>query len=252
MESIWIIKNIFNKIYFHPLFIFICFISVITSSFKNIIYFTILILIHELGHFITGLLLGWKVDKIYIYPYGGCTKFNNFINTKIKEELLVLIMGPLVQIVFFLIIKNYIDYYDYLIFYKYNYSILFINLLPIYPLDGGKLFNLIISLKTPYKKSLIISTYISLVFIPIFFIFNNSLSLDLVIFLILFKVFEEYKKINYIYNKFLLERYIYNLKFKKIKIIKNIDELYRDKKHVISNKTEKKYLKEYFLKCKKM
>ena len=33
-------------------------------------------------------LLGWNVDKIYFYPYGGYTKFNDDLNKPKKEELL--------------------------------------------------------------------------------------------------------------------------------------------------------------------
>lgn len=205
-------------------------------------------MIHEIGHFATGYLLGWRVDKICIYPYGGCTKFNNFINSKIIEEFVVLIMGPITQILFFLCIDNFLNHYDHVLLSKYNLSILLINLLPIYPLDGGKLLNLIFNLSIPYKKSLIISCYFSFLIIPIFFIFNRSLSLNIVVFLIIFKIVEELKKIDYSYNKFLLERYLYNFKFKRVKIIKNINSFYRDKRHIICNKTEKEVLKNYFLK----
>ena len=41
--------------------------------------FTIVI-IHELGHFIMAKHFKWNFDKIAIYPFGGCTKFNEKIN----------------------------------------------------------------------------------------------------------------------------------------------------------------------------
>ena len=52
-------------------------------------------------------LLGWNVDKIYFYPYGGYTKFNDDLNKPKKEELLIMLAGPIIQIIyFFIIIKN--------------------------------------------------------------------------------------------------------------------------------------------------
>ena len=48
------------------------------------------------------------------------------------------------------------------------------------------------------------------------------------------------------YNKFLLERYLYNYSFKKIKIIKNINSLKREYTHIINNTFESKILKLMF------
>ena len=197
-----------------------------------------------------GKLFKWRVDKIYIYPYGGCTKFNIDINTKIKDEFFVLISGPLIQIIFFMFFKRFLNCNDYLIFSKYNYVILFFNMLPIYPLDGGRLLNLLLKKVFPFKKSLKLSIYLSYVIIFFLLIFSISLTFYIVIVFLIIRIIEEQKKITIYYNKFLLERYLYNYRFKRIKIIGNIDNFYFEKKHVIKYKkmyiTEKKCLKEYF------
>lgn len=221
-----------------------------TGIFKSFYIFTILILVHEVGHFLTGLLLKWKVDKICIYPYGGCTKFDTLVNVSYLEEFIVLIMGPVFQIVFYLLIKNYLTYNDYLILKNYNYAILFFNLLPIYPLDGGRLFNILFSLFFPYKKSLYLSIYFSIIIFLFLFFYSKSISYYIILFFLLFKVIKEYKNIKYYCNKFLLERYIYKLKFKKLKVINRIDNLYKNKSHIIKDKykyrDEYEYLFNYF------
>ena len=60
------------------------------------------------------------------------------------------------------------------------------------------------------------------------------------------------KDLKYIYNKFLLERYIYNITYPKTIIINNKDKMYKNKTHIfkINNKyiKEKKYLTKYFSK----
>ena len=73
-----------------------------------------------------------------------------------------------------------------------------------------------------------------------------NLNLFLMIILLLFKLIKLYKDRYYYYHKLLLERYLYNYHFKKIKNIENINLLYRDRYHYINFIKEEKYLKNYF------
>ena len=184
MVSLLIIKNIWDKIYIHPFFYFIISISLITGHFRNIIYFTIILFIHELGHSITAIILGIKLNKIMLFPFGGLSVLEYSINLSLLKELLILIMGPVTQIVFTYLIyylKIDVSYY----FYTYSMFILIFNLIPIYPLDGGKLINVFLSFFLPFYKSLKITyyfsyfIYISLVFITI--IYYRNLILILII-----------------------------------------------------------------------
>ena len=130
----------------------------------------------------------------------------------------------------------------------YHYGILFFNLLPIYPLDGGKLTQLILSLFLPYKKSLQTSILISYIVILIYIIVNiTSIKINGVIISIflIHKVYIEQNKVCFIYEKFLLERYLNNYKFKQSKIIVDEKSFYKNKRHLI--RKENKYLleKEY-------
>ena len=222
----------------------------LTGIFKSFCIFTILIIVHELGHFTMGSLFKWKVNKICIYPYGGCTKFDILVNTSYFQEFIVLIMGPVFQFMFYFVIKDYLNYNDYLIFKNYNYAIIIFNLLPVYPLDGGRLFNLFFSLIFPYKKSLYLSIYFSIVIFVFLFVFSRSISYYIVLLFLLFKVIKEFNNIKYYCNKFLLERYIYKLRFKKIKIITNGNNFYKNKTHIIKDKNkyndEEEYLCKYF------
>ncbi len=224
-------------------------ISVLTATFNKFIIFSIIIFVHEFGHFLSGVVLNWNVDRIYIYPYGGCTKFNNLVNTSMTEEFIVLISGPIFQILFYIIFKNNLRFNDYIMFRNYNYAILIFNLLPVYPLDGGRLINLFYSLIVPYKKSLYFSLYLSFVVISILFFKISSLSFLIVILFLIIKIVDEYKNIDYSFNKFLLERYLYKFKFKKTKIIRN-DNFYRSKNHIVIYNgryySEEEYLEKKF------
>ena len=57
-----------------------------------------------------------------------------------------------------------------------------------------------------------------------------------------------YEIVNYKYrfNKFILERYLNNYKFNKIKKVKTINKFKRDYTHIINNEFESKYLSKLF------
>ena len=255
MKNFWIIKTLYKSINLHPLYLIVCFVSIITGMFKSIYIFSLLIFVHEIGHALSGIILGWDLLSINIYPYGGCTKFNNELNVGMNKELLVLISGPLMQILFYSLIKNHISYNDLILFKKYNYLILFFNLLPIYPLDGGRLLNIFMCNFIPYRRSLYISVYFSFLICSIAIYKCSSISFFIVLIFIISNINKEREKISFYYNKFILERFIKNYSFKKARIIDCIGNLYRGKKHIIKNNNkyflEKDYLKMLFEnKCK--
>ena len=198
-----------------------------------------------------GLFLGWNVDKICLYPYGGVTKFNEDINRKLIEELLILLNGPLFQIIYFMI--GYYLFNDKSFIY-YNLSILIFNLLPIYPLDGGRILNIILSyflsFRLSYYLSIIISLFISIIFIIYSILNNYTFNIILMFLIVLVKVFIEIKKRNYYFNKFLLERYLNNYSFNKCISVSSIKKMMRDKRHIIfynnSYITEKEYLRKLY------
>lgn len=242
-----------GKVYFHPLFYFVAFICFLTGHFKNLFYFTIIIFIHELGHALTGIILKFKLKRIEIYPYGGCTKLEYNINVSILKEFLVLIMGPLTQIIFVFIIKNvqsFIPNY----FYTYHYLILIFNLLPIYPLDGGRLLQLVLSLFFSYyyshKYVLYISYFFYFILCYIFIFLDFNLMVLFILFLLGYQLYNELKKANYYYQKFLMERYLYDFPFFRVKNIINIKQIKRGYQHYFIKSgiciSEKQVLKEYF------
>ena len=182
-------KIILSKIEFHYTFIIIALGFVLAGYFSNLIVFTSIIIIHELGHIITGLHFKYKLDKVIIYPYGGMTKFNTIINTNINKDILVAISGVIVQSIYFILItilytKGYIREYIYNLFTIYNKSILLFNILPIIPLDGSKIINLILSKYLYYNlsnKLTIIISFITIIIILITRIYEYNYSFIIIL-----------------------------------------------------------------------
>ena len=94
-------KNIFK---IHPLYYLVAILTIITGNFKDFTLITLIIIIHELGHISAAIYYKWKIEKIVILPFGGITIFNEYLNRPIKEELLISIMGPIYQIIFYYLI----------------------------------------------------------------------------------------------------------------------------------------------------
>ena len=178
-------------------------------------------------------ILGIEVDKIYIYPLGGISKLNMPRNISIFKELLILLLGPISQFIGYLLL---LIIFDNELVKLYHYGILLFNLLPIYPLDGGKILFLLFNKIISYKKSLMIIINISYLITIILFLLETKMNISIIIMslFLLILIRREDLKINYNYNIFLLERYLNNYNFKKSKIINNENNFYRDKKHILS------------------
>ena len=132
---------------------------------------------------------------------------------------------------------------------------LLFNILPIIPLDGSKIINLIFSkyLNLNFSNNLtVLISFITLSMILIGDIYEKNYSMVMVVFILLQNIWDYYKKIEYIYNKFVLERYLYNIKYKNIKVIDNKNKMYKNKTHLfkINNNLveEKKFLSIFLIK----
>lgn len=246
------------KIEFHYTYLIIAIGFILTGYFSNLLVFTSIILIHELGHYTLAKLNKLKVEKIIIYPYGGLVKMNNLINTSINKELIVAISGILFQTIYYLIIvflykNNLIRSYIFNLFTIYNKNILLFNIIPIHPLDGSKILTLLLSKILPFNtvnKLNIIISIITLVTIIYINYYKFNYTTILIICIIIDNIIKYYKQLKYLFNKFLLERYIYNITYNKTKKISKINNMYKEKYHIIKENntyiTEKQALSHKF------
>lgn len=111
-------------------FLLIIAFAIITKSY-DFIYVLLFSSLHEIGHLVTLYLLGGNFDTITLGYYGIGLKHSVSMNP--FHEFVFLLSGILVN-VFFVII----DYKR-----QINLAIAFVNILPVYPLDGGRMLKLI-------------------------------------------------------------------------------------------------------------
>lgn len=129
------------------LFIILFYFSKQIESYAMIMFFAI---IHEFGHLIAGLVLGMKPEKMEIMPYGVAISFKitqKDYNKKIKngnlleiKKIIVALAGPMTNLLILLLASQLkVNIFEGLMVWYANLVLILFNLLPIYPLDGGRI-----------------------------------------------------------------------------------------------------------------
>lgn len=217
-------KNILNKIKINNLTYLLFFICVLSGLFKNVLLIFLIVIIHELGHVLFISKFGYAITSIDLYPFGGITKVEKDLNSPINHDLIIASGGFIFQILLFLIFSllinlNVISVSTFNLFNTYNKSIITFNLLPIIPLDGFIILKSFLEKMFSFKKVYILVSIISIVGIFFYFQYNYIYSLNnyMIITLLIYKTYMHIKNSNYIYNRFLLERYLNTYPYKKAK-----------------------------------
>lgn len=104
------------------------------------VIFLIFIFFHELAHLVVGILIGGKPESICINPLGISLEFYSYGRDKPFNRILLFLIGPLINFIFAIIFMKFdlLQEYNQKIVYT-NLALGIFNLIPIIPLDGGKI-----------------------------------------------------------------------------------------------------------------
>lgn len=209
--------SLIKYIHIHPLLWVVIGLAVVTAHFIDLSLFLLIIFVHEMGHAAAASFFSWRIKRISLLPFGGVAEMDEHGNRPLKEEIIVILVGPLQHL--WMMALSYIFFQFSLLsegifelFIQYNLMILLFNLLPIWPLDGGKLVFLWLSLNESFpgahRKALLISGGSLFVFAAIL-LFSEPINLNIwvVIAFLLFSIYHEWKQSRYVFIRFLLERY---------------------------------------------
>lgn len=208
--------RILKKIPIHPTFILLFLWFLLSGAVLEFFILIGVVLIHELGHYVVAKKLGYKLNGFYLAPYGVALNYKDgkFLP---YDEVKIALTGPIANLTlsFCLVGLWWLFPSVYSFTYQIAYFSLFLalfNLLPAYPLDGGRVLVSALSEKLGRKRALKISIAFNIVFCVIFFVgfvitcfinYNPTLALMVVFLLggIMESKFEsKYESIN-LFNK---------------------------------------------------
>ena len=166
---------------------FLCFLfSGIRDYFENYFICYLFIAFHEFAHMFIASLFGIKTTRLSIRVSGLNINLDSY-NRKGIKWLFIFLAGPLSNILLAYIFKNIS------MVYTINLALAIINLIPIYPLDGYSIFEIILSKFTIKQKNIEkiqiwveIMVIILLVIVGIYqFVILRNLSIILMVFYII-------------------------------------------------------------------
>lgn len=151
----------------HPLFTVLMLLSIWTGYFTELVTLFSIVLIHELGHVVAARRYGWTVTKVELLPFGGVAETEQLGRSSVREDIVVALAGPL-QNAWMIGVAYGFDAIGIwgsewsLYFIQANVMIGLFNLLPVLPLDGGKVMQALLSCWIPYYRAIQLSAWISM------------------------------------------------------------------------------------------
>ncbi len=131
-----------KKIPVHPSFLLLFLWFCINGDLSAFLLFVGVVLSHEYGHYFVAKKLGYKLDSFLIAPHGVCLNYKERAFDE-RDEIIIALAGPCVNLLLCLFVVSlwwvFPDVFNYTYdFACQSFSLALFNLLPCYPLDGGR------------------------------------------------------------------------------------------------------------------
>lgn len=144
----------------HFLFGVVLLASVLAGQFIEVITLFVLVVIHELGHLTAARSFGWRMGEIQLLPFGGVAHTDEWGTVPAREEIAVALAGPFHNVI--MVLTGFLFYWagwwskEWMHYFVQGNALMAgFNLLPIYPLDGGRILQGVLSYRFSYFQAIL-------------------------------------------------------------------------------------------------
>ncbi|ELY84682.1 CBS domain-containing protein [Natrinema altunense] len=119
------------------------------------------VVLHELGHSLTAQRYGFPIDSITLWLFGGIAAFSEMPEDW-RQELNIAVAGPIVSVLvgvgsyaLFVVTPESLSGVRFVLGYLavLNVALAFFNMLPAFPMDGGRVLRALLARNQPYAKA---------------------------------------------------------------------------------------------------
>lgn len=192
----------------HPLFFLFGVYYALTGRIFIFLIYTITAIVHELGHSLSAARRGYRLNSIVLMPFGAV--ISGDCELSVKDQTVIALAGPLINaaigflfVAFWWILPETYAFTDVVV--EANFALAAINLLPVFPLDGGRVLYSVLAVKYSQKTAGKICAAVGAVFALVLFalfitsiFYSFNLSFLFFSLFILFGAFTGKKKNGYV------------------------------------------------------
>lgn len=153
----------------HPLCLLVLAASLYGGFLSATLVLFAVVIAHELGHVMAARAYGYHIESIEILPFGGVARLRaSTMGWNARHETVIAIWGPMVNV--FLVLLTVLLHWTGMIsenssssFVTLNLTLLFFNLLPGLPLDGGRIARAGLALSMGFEQATRVVTRMSFI-----------------------------------------------------------------------------------------
>ena len=198
----------------HPFTFVYLFFACINRTFVEYVAALAIVCFHEFFHYAWAKHYKFDITGVQVLPFGAFLNLSDFGLHHIIEELIVIVAGLSSHLFLYcMIVLSGSDPY----LLAVNRLVLLFNILPIYPLDGSKIFLLLTSLILPYKKAIQLQIKVSILSLSILIFHIMEISYIVIYGYLIYCNYQYIKEYRYLLARLYTNR-CYQTMYKRIKV----------------------------------
>ncbi len=151
-------SGIFRRIRVNPLFVIVLLVYWMAGDGRQMLIAFVAVTLHEFAHALAADLYGLDIERIEIWPFGGMAEIHGLDAQDPYVETMIAVSGPLLNFFWAAFAWAFVSVLPFdtayvNLFIATNLAIGAVNLLPVAPLDGGRLARAYLGRSVGYEEA---------------------------------------------------------------------------------------------------